>query len=385
MKGNLKISISFVLIFFSLTGFIIITQILNPFDFRNHLIWSYKTDNDVYSVAISSDGSYIIAGTYTSLYFFSNSKPKPLWSYEIGVAPYGIDLVISQDGSYAASTFFKTLYMFSNTNSIPLWNFTAHSPFTSLDMSLDGSYIAATVASTLYLFSKSSNVPLWRFSSGNPFSASAISSDGSYVAAVDSKNLYFFSKSSNQSLWNYPMNPDGPPLVKHIAMSPDARYIGLIHRQFDGTHTDSFLYIFETTNPTPIWSKKFNDEHLFSIAISYNGSYIAVTGAGYGNTLYFFSKFNSKPLWTFPLKWELSKLSMSYYGSYLALASAQPSVFIGFSETPGKGVVYLFHKDSPNPKWFYNINAYIPTIAISSNGRYIIIGDSDDNVCFFQR
>jgi WD40 repeat protein len=181
------------------------------------------------------------------------------------------------------------------------------------------------------------------------------------------------------------MNPDGKRYVKHIAMSPDARYIGLIDRQFDGTYTDSFLYIFETSNLTPIWSKKFNDEHLLSIAISYNGSYIAVTGSGYGNTLYFFSKFNNKPLWTYPLKWELSKLSMSYYGSYLAVASAQPSVSLGFSETPSKGVVYLFHKSNPNPKWLYNINAYIPTIAISSNGRYIIIGDSDDNVYFFQR
>jgi len=154
MKDNLKISISFTLIFFSLASFIIITRILNPFDFSNNLLWSYKADNDVYSVAISSDGSYIIAGTCTNYYYFSNSKPKPLWSYKIEDAPYSIDLVISQDGSYAAGAFFKEICMFSNTNSVALWNFTANSIFYSLDMSSDGSYIVATVYHTLHLFSK---------------------------------------------------------------------------------------------------------------------------------------------------------------------------------------------------------------------------------------
>jgi len=384
MKANLKFFISFVLIFS--IGLFIFTGFLNLY-FRNHAIWSYKTDNAVYSVAISSDGSYIVAGTYTSYYFFSNSNSKPLWSYKIennSTSAHLIDLVISQDGSYAAGTFFKTLYMFSNTNSVPLWNFTSSSPFSSLDMSLDGSYIAVTKASTLYLFSKSSNVPLWRFSSGNGFSSAIISSNGSYVTAVDSKNLYFFSKSSNQSLGIYPMNPDGKRYSKHIAMSPDARYIGLIDRQFDGTHTDSFLYIFETTNLTPIWSKKFNDQYLFSIAISYNGSYIAVSGSsGSEHTLYFFTKLNNKPLWTFPLKWELSKLSMSYYGSYLAVASAKPSFSLGFSESPSKGVVYLFHKDNPKPEWSYSISAFIPTIAISFDGRSIIAG-VDDNIYFLK-
>jgi len=383
MKRKFKISISFVLILFSFTGLMIFTRILNPINSRNNLIWSYKADNDVYSVAISSDGSYIIAGTCTNYYYFSNSKPKPLWSYEMEDAPYSIDLVISQDGSYAAGAFFKTISMFSNTNSIALWNFTANSTFYSIDMSLDGSYIVATVNRNMYLFSKSSNVPLWKLSSGSPFYSSAISSNGSYIAVVDSNNLYFFSKSSNQFLWNYPIKTNGIG-GKCIAMSPDARYIGLIHRQFDGTHTDSFLYLFKTTNSAPIWFKKFNDEYLSSIAISFNGSYIAVTGLG--NTLYFFSKFTNKPLWTFPLKWELSTLSMSYNGSYLAVASAYAPIYIPENPPPpSKGVVYLFHKDDPNPKWFYDINAYIPTIAISSNGRYIIIGASDDKIYVFQR
>lgn len=383
MKDSLKISISCLLIFFSFASFILITRIGNPLDFRNNLLWSYKADNDVYSVAISSDGSYIIAGTSTSYYYFSNSTPKPLWSYEIEDAPYSIDLVISQDGLYAAGAFFKTIRMFSNTNSSELWNFRANSIFYSLDMSFNGLYVVAAASQNLYLFSKSSNVPLWKLSSTSHFYSSAISSNGSYVAAVDSNNLFFLSKSSNQSLWNYSINPDGIG-GKAIAMSPDASYIGLIHRQFDGPYTDSFLYIFETTNPTPIWSKKFNDEYLNSIAISSNGSYIAVTGLG--NTLYFFSKLSSDPLWTFPLKWELNKLSMSYDGSYLAVASAYPPISIPESSAPpSKGEIYLFHKDYPNPQWSYNINAYIPTIAISSNGRYIIIGASDDTIYFFQR
>ena len=42
------------------------------FDQSGKLLWSYKTDSSVWSVAISSDGKYVVAGSGGKIYFFDN-------------------------------------------------------------------------------------------------------------------------------------------------------------------------------------------------------------------------------------------------------------------------------------------------------------------------
>ena len=66
-----KIAISTLISSF-LIIFLIITSLLIAINNRRESFWFYDTGNNVYSVAISSDGSYFTAGTETSIYFFSN-------------------------------------------------------------------------------------------------------------------------------------------------------------------------------------------------------------------------------------------------------------------------------------------------------------------------
>ena len=59
--------------------------------------WSYATDYFASSVAISSDGEYIVAGSDDrNVYFFDKDSSTPLWNYETGD---DVDSVaISSDG-----------------------------------------------------------------------------------------------------------------------------------------------------------------------------------------------------------------------------------------------------------------------------------------------
>jgi WD40 repeat protein len=55
-----------------------------------------------WSVSISSDGSYIAAGSYDNrVYLFSRSSSTPLWSYQTG--GWVPSVSISSDGSYIAA------------------------------------------------------------------------------------------------------------------------------------------------------------------------------------------------------------------------------------------------------------------------------------------
>ncbi|MBA7631843.1 hypothetical protein ES703_39379 [subsurface metagenome] len=77
-------------------------------------IWYYEAYWDINSVAISSDGSYIAAGTYSpdrKVYLFEKSSNKPLWNYTANARVSSVD--ISANGKYiVAGSLDNTLRLF---------------------------------------------------------------------------------------------------------------------------------------------------------------------------------------------------------------------------------------------------------------------------------
>ncbi|MDY6864890.1 MAG: PQQ-binding-like beta-propeller repeat protein [Halobacteriota archaeon] len=70
-------------------------------DTSNVPLWSYETDGAVYGVSISSDGSYIAAGSDNNNVYFFNRNGGLLWSYKTGSWVESVS--ISSDGSYIAA------------------------------------------------------------------------------------------------------------------------------------------------------------------------------------------------------------------------------------------------------------------------------------------
>ena len=165
-------------------------------------LWSHpigETVNWVFSVSISSDGSYIAAGgTDRRVYLFSKDSSTPLWSYQAGGGGTVYSVSISSDGSYiAAGSFDDNVYLFSRTSSTPLWSYQTDNYVYSVSISSDGSYIAAgsDLSKRVYLFSRTSSTPLWSYRTGGTVYSVSVSSNGSYIAAGGyDRRVYLFSR-----------------------------------------------------------------------------------------------------------------------------------------------------------------------------------------------
>jgi WD40 repeat protein len=92
-------------------------------------------------VAISSDGSYAVAGSKDNrIYFFSREENIPLWSYRTGGEV--LSVAISSDGSYAvAGSDDNRIYFFGREDNAPLWSYQTGGPVLSVAISSDGIHV----------------------------------------------------------------------------------------------------------------------------------------------------------------------------------------------------------------------------------------------------
>jgi WD40 repeat protein len=324
------------------------------------LAWSYQTGNTVWSVSISSDGSYVAAGSADyRVYLFSRSSGTPLWSYQTGGAVSSVST--SPDGNYiAAGSGDGKVYLFSRSSGTPLWSYQTGGKVDSVSISSDGSYIAAGGGyDMVYLFSRSSGTPLWSYQTGGIVSVS-ISPDGSYIAAgsYDGK-VYLFSRDSSTPLWSY-WTGGG---VWSVSISSDGSYIAAA--TYD---PDSRVYLFSRSSGL-LWSYQTGGT-VSSVSTSPDGNYIAA--GSYDGKVYLFSRSSGTPLWSYQTGGAVSSVSISPDGSYIAAEG-------------GYGKVYLFSRDSSTPLWSYWTGGGVWSVSISSDGSYIAAGSHDGKVHLFSK
>jgi len=172
------------------------TGIYLDYSIAGEPLWDYETGDYVYSVAISSDGSYIAAGSDDYYVYLFDNEGDLLWDYETGGDVNSV--AISSDGSYiAAGSDDYYVYLFDNEGDL-LWDYETGGYVYSVAISSDGSYIAAGSDDYyVYLFSNAGNL-LWEYETGDYVYSVAISSDGSYIAAgSDDYYVYLFTSVGN--------------------------------------------------------------------------------------------------------------------------------------------------------------------------------------------
>jgi len=261
--------------------------------------WNYSIE-ELSSVAMSDDGQYFVAGSYTLgiVYLFETDSNIPLWTYNLS-NEVGLDVAISSvdisaNGDYlVAGTQNYGIFFFSKESSTPLWNFSSGTdavdrvhPNHLVAMSSSGEYVAVGLYTDsptrgLYLFHKDSNEFLWHH---NPSEYSIgyvlgleISDEGEYIVASNSASLYLFSRDSNEPEWF--TNSSGPTYMNAgaaLSISSDGSRIAT-------TCYSSGICIFSTSANMPIWSYNGTDIGLSdSISLSPNGEYLI---AGWYNHL----------------------------------------------------------------------------------------------------
>ncbi len=232
----------------------------------------------VYSVAISSDGQYIVSGSRDNTMRLWDRKGNPIGQPFRGHEKSVRSVAFSPDGHYIVSG--------SDDNTLRLWDINGNpigQPFRghkklvrSVAFSPDGHYIVSgSDDNTLRLWDINGN-PI-----GQPFRGHK-SSIWSVAFSPDGAIIVSSSTDKTVRLWDIAGNPLGEPFQGHedsvtsIAFSPDGQTIA-------SSSKDKTVRLWDKTG-TPIGQPlRGHESDIYSIAFSPDGQYI-VSGSG-DNTL----------------------------------------------------------------------------------------------------
>ena len=371
--------------------------------------------HSVTSVAISSDGNYIVSGSeddtvklwYTgnqSIRFWDIDNQSPVHTFEIresivhtfeGHQSEVTSVAISSDGKYLVSG--------SEDETVKLWNITNQSLVHTFEGNQDNVDTVAISSDGKYLVSGGGDktVKLWditKQSLAHTFeghqdnvNSVAISSDGKYlVSGSDDKTVKLWDI-TNQSLVH---TFEGHQFrVNSIAISSDGKYLvsgskkntvklwditnkSLVHT-FKGRQDDPFAaaissnsnyLIFDANNENGKLGQALGwDYWVSSVAISPDGKYLVFSS--HDNAVYLWDITNQSLVHTFEDHQDaVASIAISSDGKYLVSGSSDNTIKLW--DITKQSLVYTFegHQDDVN------------SVAISSDGKYIVSGSDDETV-----
>jgi len=300
-----------------------------------------------------------------------------LRTYDMGSPNEEIaSFAMSDNGAYLAvgtqSFDQKSLYLFSRETTTPLWKYDVSGPgsITSVALSSDGSYLAASDPflpdAAIHLFNPSSKIPLWDYKDPKAFRSVAISGDGRYIVAAQANDaedfamkIFLFEWATSTLLWTADLAGES---YADIAISEDGSKIAVGGRQ---------IYLFDKSSNSPLWT--FEPGGGANVSISKDGSYIAAGTSGITPRLYLFNSSSNVPVWTYETA---GGVEISADGYYVAVSGG--SVSGGF-----KGFL-VFQKDSNLPVRTFS-TAEIPVGVAISNAGHMIAGIDYETLYLFNK
>ncbi len=188
--------------------------------------WKYETDGSVVSVGVSADGNYTVAGTDNGNLYLLDSNGSLRWQKNF---PVDVECVaISGDGSRIVAgvheyrSGYPDIYLYDNLGGT-IWqrDLVQGSWPNDVAISPDATHIVTGDQLNLTYFYDISGSLLWTHTAGYWISAVSTSSGGEYTAVGSwDDNLYFFDKSGNL-LWSKPFEYN----VEAVSVSPEGQYV----------------------------------------------------------------------------------------------------------------------------------------------------------------
>jgi len=174
-------------------------------------------------------------------------------------------------------------------------------------------------------------------------------------------------QSSKEPLWS---TYTAQSYIGSVAISSNGSYIAV-------GSSDKKVYLLSSSGSV-LWSKNTN-QYVVSVAISSDGNYVAAgtydSGfPGDSGSIRWYSQ-SGQDVWGC-YGGSVRSVAISSDGSYIAAG-------VGYSG--GSGLVYLFSRGSGVPQWSYSSSSPIWSVSISSDGQYIVAGDADSKVYLFGR
>lgn len=159
------------------------------FNKEGKLLWEYKKDM-IKGCSISSDGSYLAVISNYEVHLL-NREGRFLWSDRTDGMIRCV--IISSDGSYiAAGSDDNTIYFFNNNGNL-LWRYKTDGAIQSVAISPDHSFIVAGSRDNSVYILNVDGVILGKYKTGGEVNIVSVSPDGSYIAVgTEDKEVYFF-------------------------------------------------------------------------------------------------------------------------------------------------------------------------------------------------
>jgi WD40 repeat protein len=352
------------------------------------------------SVAISQDGSTVLAGTYYFPYsagakhssadtpqitvgtFAYNAQGKSLWQDKF-LATEGVYWVaVSRDGKWAAACGRNApaqgfVYIYNVATGARVSSYNTKVRVNMVAFSSDGSYLVAGADET-YLFTRSGAT--WGApkalpcASGDSVIAVGISGDGQWIVAGTFMGAVVLVKNTAGS-FGAPASWQMKGTIHWAAMSADGS-------TFAAAPSGSSVYCFKTASfgstKQPAWSATLTGcKSCRTVAVCDDGSLVSAGGnVGTAGKVFLFANqgASGKQLWSKPTKRNPNSTSLDTAGKYVTAADGYPD------QTPGD--FYVFDASGNSLGSFQTSNMSWP-MQISAGGTAIAAGSDDSTVYYF--
>jgi len=373
-----------------LVCFTLITMMVSSVNAQPYtILWT----DDVHTndIALSRDGQYVALvrplADSGELRFYSRSSGTPLWTWSSEETLYSV--AISEDGDCVAAGGEQHIYFWKNAkiltgNPDPTWSsiWLGRIDRKALDISNDGNYVAAcgTGVNVFYWAnakgrSTGSEPTTWQVEiSYVNVEAIDLSSDGDFVAA--GSNLDAWGK-ARVLYWKNARTLTGAPPPTWMSTSPDDQIVDVAVSD-DGDYVAAGGRL----GPSPVYywanAKSLSDDppttwesasgvDFSSIDMSSNGDSVIAGAIGTGRGVYFWSGARSlsgtpSTTWTYPTEGDVHDVAINSLGDYMA---ADLNIMV-----PGR--VYFFD-NMGNVLWDYEISL-ADKLSISGDGATLAVG-----------
>lgn len=355
----------------------------------------------VNSVAISDDGSTVVAGTYFFPYaagakhspadaklitvgtFAWNAKGKALWRDKFQATEGVYWVALSSDGQWAAGCGRTApaegfVYIYKVATGERVFTFNTKVRVNMVAFSSDGSYLVAG-ADDLYLFSRSGST--WSLAQtlpcplGDSVVAVSISRNGQWIVGGTYRGVVKLVQNAGGALGPPSTWQLGSGAVRWVALSGDGS-------AFAVAGSDSKAHYFKTSGVgpgiAPAWSANLPGCHdCRGVAVNADGSRVSAVGNNkkVGKVFLFSDDGTSgKKLWVHATKHNPNSTSMDAVGSYVSVADGHPDGY--------PGDFYLFRGDGTSVGRFQTGNMSWP-MQVSTNAAAAAAGSDDSYIYYF--
>ncbi|MEM3342583.1 MAG: Ig-like domain-containing protein [Thermoplasmata archaeon] len=357
---------------------------------RNPL-WTLTSTYSVKAVAVSKDGTKILASDGGNIHLFGPDSGNVLTTYTTSLDE--VDLIAMSPGAdyFAAASREGKLFMFSINSTASLWNYTfsqapAYTAVNALRMAEGGRLIVATAdpdnQGSLVLFTPSSPNPVWTYRASNFITDADITPDGKWIACgSDDYNVSLFRSTSGVPVrqFNLNMYPDS------VSISDNGNMIAVVTTLYEPQEEhELFLFDNQSASPSPVFNIKLDyiqdSDTKSEVIFTKSGDRIILfqkTGPLNVNTsqVVCYGIVNNTPLW--------QQTAFATHGA--ACAISPDGRFLAITSTAGEIKVLNIENGSVVWEFSDTQQSRITSIGISEEGAVVVAGNYDKKLFCFAR